>query len=335
MSATKQLNDGGATPKVNKTEENVKSYLQENVNKRLKKENDKLRKKEHHAIKNEKKNEGKNGKDLMGRINSTLIASTGINEDVNEIRASVILIDWIIILIMFPRNEPDLNTYFNGVMNYMTPAVRTRLHVDSIKFTAFTDLMGGVTNPIGPPPGTHGTEHTWNYVYPLGLAKSTHTQTFKKEQDKLKKQIKAALVEVYSDIPDSAITIKDTSTLNIRKKTDRRKRRTHAKITETVVDGLTPLGGGNVEITCRITKSSKRASKLNRYTDIEICWSLIERKGMPPATAKECTDKKVITKAKYILELGEDAVGMRLIIFVRWIYTKHESKSGEFDGSSY
>src|ERR1035437_629826 len=316
-----------------------KKHVQANIEKKLMREEQQLAKKEREAIKNainkEKKRKNLNGEDLAGRIFSGINATVGIPEDVQEMRSSVFNIElMIIILLIFPTKDIELDTYFNSVFAYLTPAVLLRLHITVANFTTFSDLMGGPRTPVGPPPGTNGTAHTWNYVYPLEKAKATHTGDLKTEKQTLKVQIKAAILVMYADIPDNAIILLDTTTLGITKKANRKKAvKDPAKITVLVVFGITALGGGQMRITCRTATDAKRNSKLNRYVNIEISYSLIERTGIAPATAAACTYKTVITKANYILELGEDAAGMKLVLFGRWVYTKHPTKSGSYGSS--
>ena len=241
-----------------------------------------------------------------------------------------------IILIIFPRVDGEVNDYFNKVLGYITPLeTQKRLHIDPAKFGELQVLIGGPCDPAATPPNTNGTAGTWNYVYPLEKDKSTFTHPLQKAKVKLIQEIKAKILDIYTDIPDSVITETDTLALGIKPKADRKKRTAiPPKITETVVIGLTPLGGGNVEVMVRTSKDAKRASKLNTSVDIEIAYSLVAKGEVAPASSKLCANKQVITKSRYLLELGEDAQGTKLVLFARWIYVSHETQSGAFGSAA-
>lgn len=238
----------------------------------------------------------------------------------------------IIILMVFPNKDVDLDSYFNQAYSYLANAgIRSRLHIDVDNYTALVDLMGGPRDPLANPPNTNGTPGTWNYVYPLEKAKGTFTHPLKTEKDKLIIQIKAAFATIFSDIPDSAILPADTTNLLIKPKSSRKKRQNVPKeITEVVHVFLIPLGGGKMKVICRKEKNSKRGSKLNRKTDIEIAWVMIERKAIIPNTSASCPNKQVISTSKFVLEIAADDVGMRMVLFARWVYVKHPKQSGEF-----
>ena len=239
------------------------------------------------------------------------------------------------VLGIFPNTQSDKNIYYNSVLAYITPAaVQTRLKIVAAKFTTFKNLIGDPPSPTGTPPNTNSTEHTWNYVFPLAENVSTSTKPLRDERVSMITLIENALYDVYSDIPDSVIKETDTLNLGIKPKSDRKKPTLEpALITSLVVIGLKALGGGNVQTTCRTSSDNKKASKLNENTDIEFAYSLIAPGETPPATADECKVKAVVTKAKDVLELGEAAVGKKLVLFARWVYTKHKTKSGKFGTS--
>ena len=241
-----------------------------------------------------------------------------------------------IILVIFPSTNVGKNDYYNKVLGYLTPiATQKRLHIDPVKFGTFSDLIGGPCDPTATPPNTNGTAGTWNYVYPLEKDKATFTYPLSDAKKALVISIKEAILDMYSDIPDSAINKTDTLTLGITAKADRKKPvLTPAKITSSTVIGLTPIGGGNVEIMIRTSKDVKRASKLNRSVDIEIAWSIVAPTAAGPTDSTECNFVKIITTARYLLQLGEKAPGNKLYLFARWVYTSHEEQSGSFGSAA-
>ena len=241
-----------------------------------------------------------------------------------------------IILIIFPRTNSGINDYFNKVLGYLTPnAVQKRLRIDPAKFTALQGLIGDPPDPTAIPPNTNGEPETWNYVYPLEKDKATFSYPLSDEKAKLILQIKAAILDIYSDIPDSAINKTDTLTLGIKPKSDRKKPvLIPGQITATTIIGLTPIGGGNVEVMIRTNIDNKRASKLNRAADIELAYSVLAAGDVAPVTSDQCSVTKIVTTARYLLKLGENAGGKKLVLFARWVYTKHEEQSGTFGSAA-
>ena len=237
-----------------------------------------------------------------------------------------------IVLSLFPSKEADKNEYYNSVLGYLTPtATKTRLHINATKFTTFSDLIGDPASPSETPPNTNGTPHTWNFVYPQVSNTLTYTRALKNEKRSLIVTIEAALRDLFSDIPDSAIIPEDTLALGIRAKSDRKKaEKDPPKITELVVIGLKSLGGGMVEVSCRTSSDTKKVSKLNPSVEIELAYSILDKGEAVPADSSKCEFKETVTKAKWQLELGETEVGKKLVLFARWVYTKHKGKSGNF-----
>jgi hypothetical protein len=238
----------------------------------------------------------------------------------------------LIILIVFPIKDADLDGYFNNARAYLTTAsVQTRLHVDADKFATLNGLMGGDRTFTASPPNTNGTPDSWNYVYPLEKSKATFTHPLKTWKDKLAVKIKAAFMDIFSDIPDSAIKQVDTDNLFIKPKSQRKKRtNTPTQITEKAYPMLIPLGGGQMRVLTHKEKKSKRGAKLNRRVEIEIIWILVERNDKITVLPSDCPNKQVISTANFVLNLGAEAGGMRLVLFARWIYVKHPKQSGGF-----
>src|ERR1019366_5893064 len=106
-------------------------------------------------------------------------------------------------------------SYFNGSLSYLTPAVQTRLHIDPLKFAVFSGLMGGPRLPTGTPPNTNSTPGTWNYSFPLEKSSASRTTPLVESKDGLIVSIKAAMRNMYADIPDNALLPIDTTTLHI------------------------------------------------------------------------------------------------------------------------
>lgn len=238
-----------------------------------------------------------------------------------------------IVLLMFPVKDADFNVYVNAVQGYLTPAAQLRLKIDPLKFAVFAGLMGGPAIPTGTPPGTNSTPHTFNYVYPLEKSSATFTHPLKDEKVLLEEQLKVAIRNLWTDVPDSVITITDTTVLHLVPKAS------HAdptpepeKIDVLVKISLDPVGGGNVW--CDFNKMTGGAGKLNENVQIEIAYSLIPINATPPvpspATSAQCTNHLTVSTSHFLLELGELAMGMKLVLFARWVYVKHPKQSGAY-----
>jgi hypothetical protein len=238
-----------------------------------------------------------------------------------------------IILTIFPSRDDSLDAYFNNVLGYFTSAVQTRLHVDSVKWGVFTGLMGGPRLPTGTPPNTNSTPGTWNYVFPLEKSSATRTTPLVVSKDELIVSIKAALRNVYSDIPDSALTPTDTTVTHIVPKSQHADRGPEPEeITILVTIKLDSLGGGKEEVLFLMPNGDIAMPFLN--ANVEYSYSLIPMNAVPPvpvpATSAQCDFKDVSSTARLILNLGEAAVGMKIVMFARYVYIKHPTKSGGY-----
>ncbi len=64
--------------------------------------------------------------------------------------------------------------------------------------------------------------------------------------------------------------------------------------------------------------------------DIELAYSVIKPGDAAPATSLQCINHQVVSDARFILSLGETAVGMQIVLFARYVYVKHPKLSGAF-----
>ena len=99
----------------------------------------------------------------------------------------------------FPTTNSDFNTYVNSAVPYVTLAANaTRLGVSGAHVTSLGTLL---TN--------------WNGVFPLAENPATATTPIIHQRDTARLQLEAELRAVYADIPESALTAEDRSTLNL------------------------------------------------------------------------------------------------------------------------
>ena len=141
---------------------------------------------------------------------------------------------------------------------------------------------------------------------------------------------------MFGDIPDNALTPTDTVTTHIVPK------KNHAahvpEPPEIVIDvtiTMTPLGNGKMEV--HYSMPNGDIAMPFPGVNIQIAYSLIPINAVPPvpspATSAACDFSDVISDARQIMNLGEPAVGMKLVLFARYVYIKHPTKSGGFGAS--
>jgi hypothetical protein len=145
--------------------------------------------------------------------------------------------------------------------------------------------------------------------------------------------IKAALRNMYGDIPDNALLPIDTTTLHIVPKSQ------HAdptpeppEITIGVTIKLIPLGNGKMEALFIMPNGDIAIPFIG--VSIEYAYSLIPQNAVPPipipTISSQCTTKDVCSTARHTFNFGEAAVGMKVIMFARYVYIKHPTKSGGY-----
>lgn len=283
---------------------------------------------------NEKRKKIRHQETFLSRMMTILFASFGFNISLKQPIHSQSF-DGIIILSIIPNTDAGRDTYYNSINGYLTTTVRTRLGINAAKFTVFTNLIGGPRVITGTPPNTNSTAGTWNFVYPQQKIKATTTETLTIAKDGLIVSIDAAITDMFSDIADSAITATDTSNLNIKPKSARKKAQlTPEKITELIYPVVESQGGLQVLIISKQAASAKRGKKLNKAVSIELSYVLINAiTGVIPTTVPDNATVITVTKTRFLLELDSSAAGMRIVVFARWVYPAHPKQSGGYKNS--
>lgn len=262
---------------------------------------------------------------------SMIVASFGLNIDWKPSVYSKNF-NGLIMLGIIPENDPGRDNYYNGVVAYLsTAAVRTRLLISSTHWDAFIALIGGPRDPLGTPPGTNSTPGTWNYIYPLQSNKPTRTIPLTTAKKAIIKAINIAIHNMYADIPDNVIIQADTDALHIVPKADHQDPTAPEKITALAYPVVEDLGGGKIRVKTKKSSSAKRGSKLNDAVEIEFSYVLVDaRTGVIPATVPAGATILTVSEANIVITLPDAALGMRIVLFARWIYVKHPDKSGGY-----
>ncbi len=116
----------------------------------------------------------------------------------------------------------------------------------------------------------------------------------------------------------------------------------HAPTTPTasIKDGVaiktTPLGGGDLDFSCRTSHDDHRASKADGADSLQLAFAIVDGGNMPmpgpgmpmPNPNDTGMTKEIFTKALFVFHCGPQNVGKRLIAFGRWYNTKHPELAG-------
>lgn len=104
----------------------------------------------------------------------------------------------------FPRADAELNNYFSIAIPYLT-ANKARLVTTPAATAALTNVTVLYSTPVT----------GWTTLYPLTQNAALATGTARTSKNLLRDQIKAALRQIYDDIPKSIFTQADRDTLNL------------------------------------------------------------------------------------------------------------------------
>jgi len=123
------------------------------------------------------------------------------------------------------------------------------------------------------------------------------------------------------------VTITDMETFNIKKGVLQKTTRTVpvTPISEPVVAGIQPIGGGSVSIKCH-TATGRRPSIFGEANCVQYSYQV---GGAPPVAADAAgLSRGISTKASFILPLGPENSAKYLYIFFQWYNTKHPELAG-------
>lgn len=221
-----------------------------------------------------------------------------------------------------PKTLSHFDTYIRTVVPFLSaggsPSNGIRLGLDAVEITQAQGYLNQWYTGIPATPG----------FYELHTNPNTKTKTTRKQVLKVIADFSTFFQPLLTRMNGSAsITASDRQIFNIAPPS-KKHTTSVTQITEPVYFIGRPLGGGDVQFTCRSIKDSKRASKPKDADAVE----LIYKVGEPPLTGPDDpTAKRMIsTKAHFILRLGAAAVGLKVTVCARWINTKHPNLSGSF-----
>ena len=212
-----------------------------------------------------------------------------------------------------PKKIGEFNTYIKNAIPYLADPVNTaRLNVSDADKDYLNTALGDID-----------TTGTWIYVWAKTSSDATSTKPLRAERNDLQKSITAKLREVYSGIPESALTEIDRSTLLIPKRdttpTDRPAITSRPELT------LTVQGGARFLIENRVKSDASRPSMHPDADFIEIRYSVGDT---PPASEDECAVTIIRSKAREILKLKTVDAKKTFYCYTRWANKTDEAKSG-------
>ena len=100
------------------------------------------------------------------------------------------------------------------------------------------------------------------------------------------------------------------------------------KITGIPMVGLKVIGGGDIEVRCRLEKDQTRPSMHPLADAIECKYILIPKGEMPPKGQEDAKKTQVSKKARFTISLGDEQAGQRFYGFFRWVNLTNPANSG-------
>lgn len=252
---------------------------------------------------------------------------------------------------IFPTRLSELNTYFSRVIAHLI-ANAPRLMVSAQNINAAELLYSN--------PGAKMQDLGWVELWALYINPLTHSSVITSALNKRIKKPKSGgpdglqdvLRNIFSDIPQSLLTLADRKTLNL--KARKGTRTTHNEPTKNLVRWTTiGLGGGDVLTKCHPSGPAKdnpgahntgnpvRAHKEQGY-DIRTVYFIIDINAQPPSINEgdsllDLPGAKVVvdTKAHMVRHLGTKNVGKMLVEYKQWHNPSHPNLDGPWRGPQF
>jgi hypothetical protein len=100
------------------------------------------------------------------------------------------------------------------------------------------------------------------------------------------------------------------------------------KITSFPIIGLKGIGGGDIEVRCRVTTDQTRFSMHSLADAVECKYILVPKGEMPPESQKDAKTTVVSKKARFIISCGDEQAGESFWGFFRWVNLTNPANSG-------
>ncbi|MFH1230581.1 MAG: hypothetical protein V1709_03700 [Planctomycetota bacterium] len=99
-------------------------------------------------------------------------------------------------------------------------------------------------------------------------------------------------------------------------------------ITDVPIVGLNGLGGGDIEVRCRVTTDQTRASMHPDANAVDYRYVTVESGDVPPSDPEDCPKADSQPKAKFVLRAGAKNSGKRFYGFFRWLNNRRPRQEG-------
>ena len=173
--------------------------------------------------------------------------------------------------------------------------------------------------------GDSSTAGTWIYIWGLTSSKTTATKPLRDDRNLLQKSMTKKIREVYDDIPESALTSSDRTTLLIPKRDAEPTARTAIGTRPTLK--LIVQGGARFIVENRVVSDSTRTSMHPDADHVELVYCIQDD---APASPADCNRSKIFTKARATWQLDPADAKKNLHVYSRWVNATDEAKNSAF-----
>lgn len=220
---------------------------------------------------------------------------------------------------IFPTRDAEFHIYFLQVVTYLIGTI-----VPDPTFPAILPdrifRLGMTYDGLHP---LWALYNQWAAIFPKSQNPDLRTTAITNQKNTIRENIETELRKLYSDIPETKIIEDDRETLNLH----RRDATPSARPAITTAPEITiqALSGGQVRIVCRVDSDSTRPSMHPDANDVEIRYQV---GGTAPVSPTGLPNALVSSKSKFMLHLNVADAGKRVYMYLRWINSSDDSKSG-------
>ena len=232
----------------------------------------------------------------------------------------------------FPTTNETIYSYLSVVVPYVVTH-QLRLKIAVAKVDALTGCYGDAA-----------TEHTYLYVHGKWVDITKRTTTITAELGTLETSMKDKLMNIYGNIPaddwtddDRAIFRRKTG-LPIEIPVHHR-----APIADDVFFKIDNKENSEFDYVCRKTDDGSRGSLPEGCDAVEVIFDIreyVDAEGNPdpsrtkklPTNVSECEYKEVFYQSRFTQKLNPGHVGKYIVVYARWINTRHPEASGPWSG---
>lgn len=200
---------------------------------------------------------------------------------------------------IFPRQEGDMNVYFQTAVAYLLLNVG-RLLLTPDNETAIKSKLAN-----------------WMKTYPLTKSKSTATKTATENKDEARDEMKTTLRDIYLDFPASILTKEDRATMNI---TERSLKYARVQKPSTTPEGWAEGGNRLQHIIHFLDSASGKKGKPDGVTGCEV-WMKLDTE---PLDVSELTYLGSCSGSPFTNEFTGTDAGKNAFYWLRWVNNRKE-----------